>query len=155
MTAHFYGRCLCGAVTFEILQAPFLGYACHCSDCQRRTGSAFSLTMMCQRESLEVTRGEPSVYRAELPDGRVKQGRFCLACATRLWGEPARSPRVVVLQPGVLQSDKQQANLLEPIAHIWTREAVPWMQFPPNALCFEAQADLAELAPLWRVKHHS
>jgi hypothetical protein len=37
------GGCQCGAIRFEITQAPQLVYTCHCADCQRMTSSAFSM----------------------------------------------------------------------------------------------------------------
>jgi hypothetical protein len=37
------GGCQCGAVRYEITQAPIMVYTCHCTDCQRMTSSAFSL----------------------------------------------------------------------------------------------------------------
>ena len=36
------GGCQCGEIRSEITEAPQLVYTCHCTDCQRITGSAFS-----------------------------------------------------------------------------------------------------------------
>jgi hypothetical protein len=35
------GGCQCGAIRYEIASFPLLLYTCHCTDCQRQTGSAF------------------------------------------------------------------------------------------------------------------
>ena len=40
------GGCQCGAIRYEISEAPQLVYTCHCTDCQRLTSSAFSLGMV-------------------------------------------------------------------------------------------------------------
>jgi hypothetical protein len=37
------GGCICGGIRYEITQAPVAVYACHCTDCQRITSSAFSI----------------------------------------------------------------------------------------------------------------
>jgi hypothetical protein len=146
MSAPYLGQCLCGAVRYRVSDEPLTVYACHCADCQRRTGSAFALSMVVRRSSLELLQGVPVSYSALLADGRTKSGRMCPACGTRLWGEPANRA-VLVVQPGTLE----QPSHLEPVAHLWTRSAQPWVVFPPDAVLFETQpADPAELVRLWR-----
>ena len=39
------GGCQCGAIRYEIREAPHLVYTCHCTECQRLTGSAFSMAL--------------------------------------------------------------------------------------------------------------
>lgn len=149
MTAPYSGQCLCGSVRYRVSAEPLTVYACHCTDCQRRTGSAFALSMIVRRSSLEVLAGETSRYSAALPDGRTKSGRMCPLCGTRLWGEPAASPATVVIQPGTLD----QPTDLAPVAHQWTRSAQPWMVFPPGAVLFETQPeDRTELIDLWKAR---
>jgi hypothetical protein len=147
MTAPYQGQCLCGVIRYRITGEPITHYACHCTDCQRRTGSAFALSMVVRREHLEVLRGEPTAYFAKLPDGRVKQGRMCGQCGSRLWGEPAARPQLVVIQPGTLD---QPAGLV-PALHLWTREAQPWLVFPPGAKLYDTEpADSADYVRVWQ-----
>jgi hypothetical protein len=54
MTAPYFGQCLCGALRFRITAEPLTMYACHCVDCQRRTGAAFALSMLVRRSALEL-----------------------------------------------------------------------------------------------------
>ena len=151
MPAPYTGQCLCGAVRFRVSAEPLTVYVCHCTDCQRRTGSAFALSMVVRRSSLEVTQGDPGAYSALLPDGRTKSGRMCSGCGTRLWGEPANQA-VVVVQPGTLE----QPTRLKPIAHQWTRSAQPWIVFPADVVLFETQpADPGELVRLWKAAQHA
>ena len=49
------GGCLCGAVRYALTASPLLAYACHCHDCQTRTGSAFTLTLVIRTQDLMVT----------------------------------------------------------------------------------------------------
>jgi hypothetical protein len=37
------GGCFCGTVRYRITADPLFGFACHCTDCQQLTASAFSL----------------------------------------------------------------------------------------------------------------
>jgi hypothetical protein len=146
VSAPYAGQCLCGAVRYRVNEEPLTFYACHCTDCQRRTGTAFALSMVVRREAIELLEGEPSGYAATLPDGRTKQGRLCAKCGTRLWGEPAKRANLAVVQPGTLE----QPTGLVPVAHIWTSSAPAWMAFPPGAVKFEGQPDPAELVRLWQ-----
>ena len=128
------GRCLCGAVEYSLGEDPLTLYACHCTDCQRQTGSSFALSMIVRREALEVVRGQPDQYSVEVADGRIKQAHFCSRCSTRLWG-PASVAGLVVLEPGTLDD----TSWLRPIGHIWTRSAQPWIVIPDNELSFSEQ----------------
>ena len=113
MPAPYHGGCLCGLIRYRVTDEPLTLYACHCTDCQRRTGSAFALSMVVPKGALELLRGEPRRYAVTSSDGRQKNGRFCGECSTRLWGEPLKFPQVAVLQPGTLDD----TSWLWPIGH--------------------------------------
>jgi hypothetical protein len=53
------GGCRCAELRFRVTAAPFLSSACHCTGCQRMTGSAFTLSLGVPRDAFEVTKGEP------------------------------------------------------------------------------------------------
>jgi|SRR6185312_4035372 len=147
MSASYFGHCLCQTIRYRVTEEPLTVYACHCIDCQRRTGSAFSLSMIVRRQAIEVLQGEPASYFAVLPDGRTKSGRLCAKCGTRLWGEPQSRPMIAVVQPGTLE----QPYSVSPIAHLWTRSAQPWVTFPQGVALYETQPqDPTELVKLWQ-----
>ena len=137
MPAPYDGGCLCGAIRYRVADEPLTLYACHCTDCQRRTGSAFALSMVVAKSALKLLHGEPRGYAVTLSDGRQKRGKLCGECSTRLWGEPLKFPQVVVVQPGTLDDTRG----LRPIGHIWTRSAQPWVPIPKDTLNFEGQPD--------------
>lgn len=150
MPAPYTGGCLCGAVRYRLREEPLTLYACHCTDCQRRTGSACGLSMFVRKQGVGLEQGRTAGYRAALADGRVKAGQLCAACGSRLWGEPAAAPHILVLQPGTLDD----TSWLRPVAHLWTRSAQPWMVFPPDVPRFETQPeDRSVLFTLWRTQH--
>jgi len=137
---------MCGAVRYRLTEEPLTLYACHCTDCQRHTGTSFALSMIVRREALQLVHGEPRAYAVAVP-GPPRRGKFCGECATRLWGEPARFPHIVVLRPGTLDD----TTWLDPVAHIWMRSAQPWVSVPTGALTFETQPqDPMALINLWR-----
>ncbi len=141
------GGCLCGAVRYQLGAAPITLYACHCTDCQRRTGSGFALSMLIARKHVQLLQGATSPYSAAVSGGRSKQGQLCAQCGTRLWGEPVKTPHLVVVQPGTLDD----TSWVRPVAHIWTRSAQPWMVFPSEAVVFATHPeDPMTLVNLWR-----
>ncbi|HTU79978.1 MAG TPA: GFA family protein [Solirubrobacteraceae bacterium] len=117
------GGCLCGAVRFE-LTAPFLfaGY-CHCTHCQRRTGTGSSANGRVPQEGFRLLRGEERLRAYQPPSGVPKL--FCRTCGSALFsGDPFSDPQVAVRlgaldrDPGVRPQFRQfvdSAALWEPI----------------------------------------
>lgn len=139
-----HGGCFCGNVRYALNEDPLTLYACHCTDCQRQTGSSFVLSMWVKLDALQLVRGEPQEYELKLPDGRPKRAKFCSRCSTRLWGTPYKSPALAVLRPGTLDD----TSWLYPIGHIWTRSAQPWIHIPDGTLNYSGQPEVAEFAVL-------
>jgi hypothetical protein len=77
------GGCLCGGVRFEVSEPPVSASYCHCTRCQRRTGTAASAQARIVPGSLRVTAGEELVRAYEPEDGSPKA--FCSACGSALW----------------------------------------------------------------------
>ena len=147
MPAPYDGGCICGAIRYRVGEEPLTLYACHCTDCQRHSGTSFVLSMFVRRRALEVVRGTPRSYEFAVDGGPTRRGKFCDACSTRLWGEPIKLPDVVVIRPGTLDDTRW----LEPVAHIWTRSAQPWVSLPNDTLNFECQFDdPTPLIEAWR-----
>jgi hypothetical protein len=150
MPAPFTGRCLCEAVHFRVTEEPLTIYACHCTDCQKRSGSAFGLSMWVNRSAIEVTKGEPATHTSTSAQGKVRIGKICGQCGTRMWSEPPKHPDLAVMRPGILDD----TTWVRPVAHIWTRSAQPWFVFPEGVPKYEKEAgDLQSLIDLWRNRH--
>ena len=140
----YAGRCLCGATVYRVTAEPLLVYACHCTDCQKRSGSAFGLSMWVRRTDIEVTKGEAATHVSTTEDGRVRHGRICATCGTRLWSEPQKHREFAIVRAGTLDD----RSWLRPAAHLWTRSAQPWFVFPEGVPRYETQPrNIFELAP--------
>ena len=48
------GGCACGQVRYQINDDPLFTYACHCTDCQRTTGSAFVIHSTVAKVDFEI-----------------------------------------------------------------------------------------------------
>jgi hypothetical protein len=142
------GGCQCGAVRYEIKAEPLTLYACHCTECQRQSGSAFALSLAVSRDAV-VVRGTPATWRRELESGRVIWCLFCGGCGTRLLHNPERNPRASIVKPGTLDDTKW----LKPVGHIWTRSAQSWVDIPRDTVNYEGQPpDLSRLIEAWQAQ---
>ena len=117
------GGCYCGDVRYTLAEAPIVLYACLCTNCQRQTGSSFSLNMRAKLDAIEVVRGDPGVYDLRLPDGKAEHFKGCSRCCTRIWSEHPTDPGFGALRAGTLDD----TSWLHPVGHIWTRGAQPWI----------------------------
>jgi hypothetical protein len=77
------GGCLCGGVRFQVTEPPVAASYCHCTRCQRRTGTAASAQARIVPGSLRVLEGEQLVTSYQPPDGFAKA--FCSRCGSALW----------------------------------------------------------------------
>src|SRR3546814_17361494 len=66
----FDGACTCGAIRYRLVSAPMIVHCCHCSWCQRETGSAFVVNAMIETDRLALLQGEPNMV--DTPSARGK-----------------------------------------------------------------------------------
>jgi uncharacterized cupin superfamily protein len=150
MPAPYPGHCQCGDIQFELRAEPHTLYACHCTDCQRRSGGAMRLSMWVDRAALHLLAGEPQTRSFLKASGRTRVARICERCDCELWTEPPDHPTLAVLRPGCLLAHKQ----FEPVAHLFVRSALPWLRLPEHARQYETMPDdPLEMVRLWRQQH--
>ena len=137
---------MCGEVRYRVTEEPLTLYACHCTDCQTRSGSAFGLSMWVNRSAIDISKGEAALHTSMI-GGKQRKRRICAQCGTNLFSEPREGSTAAIVRPGTLDD----TSWLHPVAHMWTRSAQPWVVFPAGAKKYEQQpADFAELVALWR-----
>ncbi len=140
------GGCPCGTIRFEVTAMPLFVYACHCTDCQRWSGSAFSMSMPVASKSFSVLRGQPKPWRRINSMGVRVSYWFCSDCGGRIYGERESRPDIIVVRAGTLDD----RSWLAPIAHVFMRSAQPWEQVSGDAECFETMPkDFQSLAEKW------
>jgi hypothetical protein len=134
------GGCICGAIRYEIGVAPIMVYACHCTDCQRITSSAFSIGMVVPEKAFRVSgKDARSVPGGVTAGGRIKSRWTCPDCGTWLFGNARPGtdhPDLVRIVRGGTLDD---TAWLKPTAHFWTRSKQPWITLPIGATVYETQ----------------
>ena len=130
------GSCQCGAIHYSVRGEPLMTYACHCRDCQRRTGSAFSMGTIYPLSALSVT-GELSAWERRSEDGTANTRYSCARCGNVIYGIGDNAPDLIKLQPGTLEDQ----GGISVDAHIWVRSAQPWISLPVHTLRYDTQPD--------------
>ena len=127
------GSCLCGAVTYTCPADPLFTAVCHCADCQKQTGTAFSVVVGVPRDALQVD-GELSAYETVGSDhGQATRRQFCGACGSPIVTLPDSMPAVAVVKAGTLDD----TSWLEPQLEVWHSSAQPWVAAEHERPVFE------------------
>jgi hypothetical protein len=117
------GRCLCGAVTYSADAEPIVAAACHCADCQRQSGTAFSVVVGVPRSALALEGDTLATFTTIGEEhGTPTERQFCSGCGSPIVSLPEATPEVAYIKAGTLDD----ASWIEPVAEVWTRSAQPW-----------------------------
>jgi hypothetical protein len=121
------GGCACGGVRWELHQPPLLGGYCHCTRCQRRTGTASSINVVIDPASFTLVQGEELVREWQPEGGAAKS--FCSRCGSALWSGPPGGG-AVGLRLGTFDRDPE----VEPSYRQFVAYAAPWEPIPEDGL---------------------
>src|SRR5262245_64983476 len=97
------GGCNCGAVRFEVDPPLLTATWCHCTRCQRRTGSSASPQARVAPGSFRLLSGEEALREWKPADGFSKV--FCGECGSSLWSRSPDDPDVISVRFGVFDQD--------------------------------------------------
>ena len=131
------GRCLCGAVSFELAGDLIATAVCHCDHCQRQSGGAFSVNLVAHESQLTVN-GELSTYEDPGTDasGTVHVlRRFCGTCGSPIVSALTGTEGIIAVKAGVLD-DKSGVN---PTVEAWCVDRQPWVDLPGMAVSLERE----------------
>ncbi|WP_242138150.1 GFA family protein [Sphingomonas sp. TREG-RG-20F-R18-01] len=136
------GGCFCGAVRYRIDQAPLFTMACHCTDCQQMTASAFSLGLAVPGDGFRLTTDVAPRPLEKTADSAAISTRYvCPACAGWTHTTTTGSPDTVVVRPSSLDDSRW----VRPIAEIFTRSAHPWARL---ATAFSYETEFEDPSPI-------
>jgi hypothetical protein len=135
MAAKYKGGCQCGNIRYEIVGTPKALVVCHCTDCQRQSGSAFGMTLPVNEADFRLTKGEVKTYASTSAAGRGKLGAFCPDCGTRIYHKPEWRKGTVSVKPGTLDD----TSWLNPEMHLWTNSKQSWVTIPEGVKTFDRQ----------------
>lgn len=121
--AAIVGGCLCGAIRYSSSADCALTAVCHCRDCQKQTGTAFSVLLGIPRTQLDVSGS--SLRQTDTPgsSGMKVSRAFCGLCGSPIFSDAASTPDLLWLKAGTLDDTSQ----LAPELHLWCETAQPWL----------------------------
>ncbi len=127
------GGCLCGAVRYRVHGNPSRTVVCHCTFCQRSTGSAFAVWPTFAQQDVK-TKGDLSAYEHRSDEsGRWIRLNFCPRCGTTVTSTFEKGPGEIAILGGTFDDTKW----LTADRHVWTRSKQHWVPLPAGATAFE------------------
>lgn len=134
------GGCGCGQVRYAIKaqQMPAV-YACHCTDCQTQSGSAFALQMPIFEAMLSLN-GETVSGERTQPSGAIGTVFACSKCLVRLYSKNSTRVGMATVRVGTLDNSSQ----ISPKFHLWTSSKQSWLNLPDDAVTLLEQPSSTE-----------
>jgi hypothetical protein len=123
----FEGGCTCRAVRYRMTSKPLFVHCCHCTWCQRETGTAFALNAMIEADRVALLQGEVEVIHTPSLSGKGQKIARCPKCHVALWSNYAGAGDAVrFVRVGTLD----EAGRFPPDIHIFTSSKQPWVALP-------------------------
>ena len=114
------GGCLCGQIRYESDAESLLTVLCHCSNCQKNSGTAYSTNVAIPKGELRVD-GEPSTYIDSSDTGNAVSRFFCPNCGSPLVSE-SDGLDLTIIKAGTLDD----TSWLRPTMEIYCDSTQEW-----------------------------
>lgn len=132
-------HCCCGSLRAEVTGEPALVAACHCMECQRRTGSPFGVGAYFPKDRVR-TEGPNKVYLRGSDSGRKIECHFCPDCGSTVFWRPEFVPALIGLAFGAFADP----SMSRPTLSVWETTRHPWVTFDHELDHFVHQPELIE-----------
>jgi len=142
------GRCTCGEIRYRLTDRPLFTHCCHCTWCQRETGSAFVLNAMIESACIEVHHGATEAVLTPSASGKGQVIHRCPRCRVALWSHYAGAGELIAfVRVGTLE----EAAKLPPDIHIFTETRLPWVVIPEGVPVMKEFYRRSEQWPDWAI----
>ena len=116
------GGCLCGDVRYSATGEPNVISTCHCTDCQKQSGSAFVEVVAVPNDTF-MLHGTTHSFTYAGDSGRKKTGSFCPRCGSMLTIYAEGFPGMTLIMGGTLDD----TSWLKPTIQLFCDSAQPWV----------------------------
>ncbi len=146
MKNQFSGQCQCGYIKYCVTGTPLAVFACHCTECQRQSSSAFGMALWIKKGKIEIINGKLKKWTRLTPSGNQMECSFCPNCGSRLFHQILNQSEIFSIKPGTLDD----TSWLKPSGHIWTEKSQSWCSFEGESLTYEQNPDsFSEIINKW------
>ena len=128
------GSCQCGNIRYQVTGDPLVAIACHCNDCRKLSGSAFSTVLVVKAEDLTVE-GTLKLWERATDTGRRSHAYFCPDCGNRIYHQDPDKPHIIRIRSGSLD----QPEIPEPLIHVFAERTQSWLRFAEGAIKYDRQ----------------
>ena len=130
------GGCHCGYITYEGEADPETATICHCTDCQKLSGSAFRTAVPVKSDAFRIVTGEPAIYVKTAESGNKRQQGFCPRCGSPIFSTPpSEGPKNYMIRLGTVRQRDQFA----PKVPIWARSRQRWLDHLSSTRALEKE----------------
>ena len=117
----FSGGCLCGSIKYEVVSDPVRMVNCHCDDCRKNTGAAFSTNIFVKADDINILQGTTNRFEHIADSGNTRVKEFCGNCGSPLFGHGPSRPGMKSVKVGTIDD----ASFAEPTANLYVLRALP------------------------------
>ena len=127
------GQCLCGQFSYESNAEPVATMICHCKNCQRQSGAAFSVNVVVPSDSLTL-KGELKRFNDTADSGNTVMREFCADCGSPIFSRLEANPAIAIIKAGTLND----TSMVKPGGEVWCDSKQDWVapmmeaRFPKN-----------------------
>ena len=123
------GGCTCGALRYRLKARPIFVHCCHCTWCQRETGSAFAVNAFIEASQVELLRGQPVSRKVPSASGKGQVFSRCTLCGVTVWSNYAGAgPNIHFVRVGTLDDP----SWAPPEINIYTSTKLTWVVLPDD-----------------------
>ena len=129
------GGCLCGAINYDFPNDPAVYGVCHCLNCQKQAGSAFSTLAAVTKSEFKI-RGEPKLYvDGDTNSGNSVERYFCQNCGSPIFSALPSQPDVIYLKTGTMDD----TSGFSPSFNVWCSTKQDWVELAEGVPQMETQ----------------
>lgn len=130
------GGCNCGAIRYRAEGDPIVVAQCHCSNCRKQSGSAFSVNLLFKASAVRYE-GDLTTYEdSDTFSGNAVLRKFCGLCGSPIFSEPTDGKGLIIVKAGTLDDPSSAV----PTVSVWTATALPWVTLPDGQYKFDRNA---------------
>ncbi len=111
------GHCSCNRLRYRVEKKPMIVHCCHCSWCQRETGSAFVINAVIETDAVKVLSGTSETIDTPSASGKGQKITRCNVCHVAVWSQySGAGENIRFLRVGTLENPDE----CPPDVHIYT-----------------------------------
>ncbi|WP_295639808.1 GFA family protein [Novosphingobium sp.] len=127
-----HAQCQCGLLSAEVSASSGAISACHCFDCQRRSGSPFGVIAYFEAGQVALD-GEATTYTRLTDSGATFTTGFCATCGSTVWARADKHPSMIGVPVGAFADwsfPPPMRSVFEASRHSWVEMPSDIPRFP-------------------------